>query len=109
MDYQFPVTRTPHPKPRPEDENQMGFARYFTDHMFVADYDEGQGWHDARIVPNEPFLIDPASCVLHYAQMSFEGMKAFSCSARIVILPECGIPMSGCVFRQFRRNSSWLR
>lgn len=77
MDYQFPVTRTPHPKPRPEDENQMGFARYFTDHMFVADYDEGQGWHDARIVPNEPFLIDPASCVLHYAQMSFEGMKAF--------------------------------
>ena len=77
MSYNFPVTRTTHPKPRPEDETKLGFARYFTDHMFVMDYDEGQGWHDGRIVPHEPFLIEPASCVLHYAQMMFEGMKAY--------------------------------
>lgn len=77
MEYTFPVTRTANPKPRPQDENQLGFAKYFTDHMFVMDYDEGMGWHDGRIVPNEPILIDPASCVLHYAQMAFEGMKAF--------------------------------
>ncbi len=25
-----------------------GFGRYFTDHMFVARYREGQGWYDAR-------------------------------------------------------------
>ena len=44
MEYTFPVTRTTHPKPRPADETKLGFAKYFTDHMFVMDYDEGQGW-----------------------------------------------------------------
>lgn len=77
MSYNFRVERTKNPKKRPEDETKLGFARYFTDHMFVMDYDEDQGWHDGRIVPNEPFLIEPASCVLHYAQMMFEGMKAY--------------------------------
>jgi len=77
MDYNFTVTRTTNPRPRPADESSMGFAKYFTDHMFVMDWDEGQGWHDGRVVPHEPFLIEPASCVLHYAQMMFEGMKAY--------------------------------
>ena len=77
MEYNFPVIRTTHPKPRPADETKLGFAKYFTDHMFVMDYEEGQGWHDGRVVPHEPFLIEPASCVLHYAQMMFEGMKAY--------------------------------
>ena len=57
MSYNFPVTRTTHPKPRPEDESKLGFAKYFTDHMFVMDYDEGQGWHDGRVVPHEPFDV----------------------------------------------------
>ena len=82
MEYNFPVTRTTHPKPRPADETKLGFAKYFTDHMFVMDYDEGQGWHDGRVVPHEPFLIEPASCVLHYAQMMFEGMKAYRTPGR---------------------------
>ncbi len=77
MDYNFTVTRTTHPKQRPEDETKLGFARYFTDHMFCMDWDEGIGWHDGRVVPHEPILIEPASCVLHYAQMMFEGMKAY--------------------------------
>ncbi len=77
MKYTYPVTRTTHPKPKPTDENNLGFGKYFTDHMFIMDYDEGQGWHDGRIVPYAPIEIDPASCVLHYAQMMFEGMKAY--------------------------------
>lgn len=77
MEYNFPVTRTTNPKKRPEDETKLGFARYFTDHMFCCDWDEGLGWHDGRVVPHEPILIEPASCVLHYAQMMFEGMKAY--------------------------------
>lgn len=77
MSYQFPVTRTTNPKPRPQDESKLGFARYFTDHMFAMDYDEGIGWHDGRVVPHAPIEIEPASCVLHYAQMMFEGMKAY--------------------------------
>lgn len=67
MKYEFPVIRTTHPKPRPQDETKLGFARYFTDHMFCMEWDEGQGWHDGRVVPHEPFLIEPASAVLHYA------------------------------------------
>ena len=43
MEYNFPVIRTTHPKPRPADETKLGFAKYFTDHMFVMDYDEGHG------------------------------------------------------------------
>ena len=33
------------------DFNKLGFGKYFTDHMFMMNYDAGQGWHDARIVP----------------------------------------------------------
>lgn len=46
--------------------------------MFVADYDEDQGgFHDARIIPFGPIEMDPASMVLHYAQETFEGLKAY--------------------------------
>ena len=68
--------RTTNKKNKP-DENNLGFGKYFTDHMLIMDYDEGEGWHDARIVPYAPISLDPASCVLHYAQMMFEGMKAY--------------------------------
>ena len=73
---EFPVTRTTTPKAKP-DQSNLGFGKYFTDHMFIMDYDEGQGWHDGKIVPYGPISLDPASCVLHYAQMMFEGMKAY--------------------------------
>lgn len=59
------------------DETKLGFGRYFTDHMFVMDYTEGKGWHDARIVPYAPIPMDPASMVFHYAQETFEGLKAY--------------------------------
>ena len=77
MEYNFPVTRTTNPKPRPEDESKLGFARYFTDHMFCMEWDEGLGWHNGRVVPHAPIQLEPASAVLHYAQMMFEGMKAY--------------------------------
>jgi len=76
MNYEFPVTRTTHPKQKP-DQDHLVFGQNFSDHMFVMDYDEGQGWHDGRIIPYGNIEIDPASCVLHYAQMMFEGMKAY--------------------------------
>ena len=37
-------------KEKPNQDN-LGFGNYFTDHMFMMDYTEGTGWHDARIVP----------------------------------------------------------
>ena len=30
-------------KPKPQDETKLGFGNIFTDHMFLMDYDEGQG------------------------------------------------------------------
>ena len=36
MTYEIPVTKTQNPKPRPADESKLGFAKYFTDHMFVG-------------------------------------------------------------------------
>ena len=59
------------------DQNKLGFGRYFTDHMFIMDYTEGKGWHDARIVPYGPLSMDPACMVFHYAQEMFEGLKAY--------------------------------
>lgn len=70
------VTKSHNLKVKP-DETTLGFGKYFTDHMFLMDYTEGVGWHDARIVPYGPIELDPATMVLHYAQETFEGMKAY--------------------------------
>lgn len=70
------VTKTANPKVKP-DSSVLGFGKYFTDHMFMMDYTEGQGWHDARIVPFENLSIHPASTVLHYGSEIFEGLKAY--------------------------------
>jgi branched-chain amino acid aminotransferase len=40
-------------------------------------YTQGQGWHDARIVPYGPLSLEPTTMVLHYAQEIFEGLKAY--------------------------------
>ncbi len=64
-------------KPLIADESQLSFGKQFTDRMFVMKYKTGQGWHDAKIQPYQPFSLDPAAMVLHYAQEIFEGLKAF--------------------------------
>jgi branched-chain amino acid aminotransferase len=59
------------------DETKLGFGKHFTDYMFVMDYDEGIGWHDAVIMPYGPIPMNPSTVVLHYAQETFEGLKAY--------------------------------
>ena len=59
------------------DPKSLGFGKIFSDHMFLLDYHAGQGWHDPRIVPYGPFMLDPSAMVLHYAQEVFEGLKAY--------------------------------
>jgi branched-chain amino acid aminotransferase len=75
----IPVTRVQDSqrKPIPIDDNQLGFGRCFSDHMFLYDYSPGKGWHDPRIVPYAPLSMDPACMVLHYGQEAFEGLKAY--------------------------------
>jgi len=63
-------------KPRPKD-SELGFGKYFTDHMFLMDYTRGEGWHDARVEPYQELRLDPAAMVLHYSQEVFEGLKAY--------------------------------
>lgn len=73
----IPVLRTQNPKAKPQSEAGLGFCKRFTDHMFIMEYNENDGWQNARIQPYGPLQIDPASPVLHYAQEIFEGMKAY--------------------------------
>src|SRR5207237_6767099 len=70
------VTKTTNKKERPKDKD-LAFGTVFTDHMFVADFQEEKGWYDPRVEPYAPLSLDPATAVLHYGQSLFEGLKAF--------------------------------
>lgn len=70
------ITRTQFPKEKPATD-KLGFGKVFSDHMFLMNYDEGEGWHDPRIVPYGPLELMPCANVLHYAQEIFEGLKAY--------------------------------
>ena len=72
-------------KPKP-DMTKLGFGNYFTDHMFLMNYTEGQGWHDPRIVPFGDLPLSPAAMCLHYGQEVFEGMKAYLTDDKRVLL-----------------------
>ncbi len=56
---------------------EPGFGVHFTDHMLTVEWTPAAGWHAARITPYGPLTLDPATAVLHYAQETFEGMKAY--------------------------------
>ncbi|MEU5862324.1 MULTISPECIES: branched-chain amino acid aminotransferase [unclassified Nonomuraea] len=76
----FDVQHSDHARTAAEREQVLanpGFGQVFTDHMITIDYTEGQGWHDAALLPYGPLLLDPATSVFHYAQELFEGLKAY--------------------------------
>ncbi len=79
-DLTFEIKSHPHPRSAEERAAVManpGFGKVFTDHMVVARYSAGRGWHDAQIKAREAIPLDPAAAVLHYAQEIFEGLKAY--------------------------------
>lgn len=73
----IPVTRNESPAVKPTADANLGFGQIFTDHMFVMDYVDGQGWINPQIVPYAPICLDPSAMVLHYGQAIFEGLKAY--------------------------------
>jgi branched-chain amino acid aminotransferase len=73
---QLTVTTSDQLKPKP-DENNLGFGTIFSDHMFNMDYSPEKGWHNPRIEPYAPIVMDPATMILHYGQGIFEGLKAY--------------------------------
>ncbi|WP_174733524.1 branched-chain amino acid aminotransferase [Mesobacillus harenae] len=81
IDIQLASTRKPKPA-----FDRLEFGKNFTDHMFVWDYTEGIGWHDPRIVPYQPIMLDPSAMVFHYGQTVFEGLKAYLTDEEEILL-----------------------
>ncbi len=54
----------------------LAFGKYFTDHMFEVDYENGN-WNAPEIKPYQPLLLSPSLAALHYGQAIFEGIKAY--------------------------------
>ena len=52
MTHPIRITRATQKKPKPRD-HELGFGTVFTDHMFVADFQEEKGWYDPRIEPSK--------------------------------------------------------
>ncbi|MBN9643057.1 branched-chain amino acid aminotransferase [Corynebacterium mendelii] len=80
MSTQFTITRTDNPTPDEKVAEILanpGFGKHFTDHMVLIDWNQTDGWHNARVEPYHPITLDPACTVLHYGQAIFEGLKAY--------------------------------
>ncbi len=75
MKYNIKVTKTSESNLDKVDFENIPFGRVFSDHMFTADYVDGE-WTNFEIVPFGPFSVHPACLALHYGQAVFEGMKA---------------------------------
>ena len=57
------------------DFDNIPFGKHCTDHMFTADFMNGE-WTNFEIQPVRPLLLHPTNLALHYGQSIFEGMKA---------------------------------
>jgi branched-chain amino acid aminotransferase len=90
----FPVTKIQNSKLATTDFSNLVFGKTISDHMFVADYKNGE-WTDLRIEPYAPLSLNPANATLHYGQSIFEGMKAYKNEEDEVIV--------------FRGDANWKR
>lgn len=72
---QIPVRRIKESKLPQVDFKNLGFGKYFSDHMLVADWENGS-WTKVEILPYQELGFLPALSVLHYSQTIFEGQKA---------------------------------
>lgn len=58
------------------DFNNLKFGQIMSDHMLVANYENGQ-WTDVAIVPYGDLTLSPSMSALHYGQAIFEGIKGY--------------------------------
>lgn len=70
------VTKTEQTRLTVTDFSQLPFGKVFSDHMFIAEYENGE-WKNLQVLPYGPILMSPAISALHYGQAIFEGMKAY--------------------------------
>ncbi|HEV7230427.1 MAG TPA: branched chain amino acid aminotransferase, partial [Bacteroidia bacterium] len=76
------------------DHKNLQFGKFFSDHMFVADFENGE-WRNAQILPYGKMEISPSNSAFHYGQAIFEGMKAYKTDTGSVNL--------------FRPEANWRR
>ena len=76
MNYQINIQKTEKSRIGGVDFDNIPFGRIFADHMFIADYYDGD-WRDCRILPYGKLSLSPAISAIHYGQSIFEGLKAF--------------------------------
>ncbi|TDB68766.1 branched-chain amino acid aminotransferase [Arundinibacter roseus] len=91
---QIEVQQTTQSRLQEVDFNNLVFGRNISDHMFIAEYRDGQ-WQDARVVPYGDLSLSPVTAALHYGQAIFEGMKAYKNDEGEVLL--------------FRPHDNWKR
>ena len=72
----WPVEMTANSRLAAVDFNELPFGKIFSDHMLVADYENG-AWRDVGIRPFGDLTLSPACLTLHYGQSIFEGIKAY--------------------------------
>jgi branched-chain amino acid aminotransferase len=91
----------------------LPFGKIYTDHMFMADYRDGE-WKNLRVVPYGHISISPATPALHYGQSIFEGMKAMkSPSGEVLIFRAAdnwmrlNISANACACPMCRKNYLW--
>ena len=70
------ITKTTNSRLSETDFDNLPFGKTFSDHMFVADYADGE-WKNFQIIPYGEIGLSPAISALHYGQAFFEGLKAY--------------------------------
>lgn len=58
------------------DFENLNFGKIMSDHMLLAEYNNGD-WQSAKVVPYQDLSLSPAASALHYGQAIFEGIKAY--------------------------------
>ncbi len=77
MDFRIKTVPPEQRRPKPADENSLGFGRIYSDHMFTMRWTSHGGWDEPTIQPFANLELSPAALVLHYGQTIFEGLKAY--------------------------------
>ncbi|MBF0298741.1 MAG: branched-chain amino acid aminotransferase [Oligoflexia bacterium] len=76
MDLKITKVSKENKKTIPVFDSNLGFGRFFSDHMFIMEYIDGK-WTDPRIEPFHNLNLSPSTMVFHYGQGIFEGLKAY--------------------------------
>jgi branched-chain amino acid aminotransferase len=72
----------------------LDFGKYYSDHMFVVDFEDGE-WQEPSIIPYGNISLSPATSAIHYGQTVFEGFKAHRTANDEILI--------------FRPDANWAR